>query len=130
VSQLETLINEERAAAGAPELSVDAELTAAAEAHAEDMLCNDYLSHVSPDGSTPEDRVQAAGYDASLVVENLYALHPAYGGNPQSAMDWWLGDPDARADLLNEDTTAVGIAYKTSDDSLLGGYFVVVSASP
>ena len=130
VSQLEDLINEERTAAGLPALTVNAQLTAAAEAHATDMLCNDYLSHIGLDGSTPEQRVEAAGYDASLVVENLYALHPAYGGNPQSAMDWWMSDPESREDLLNEDTTVVGIAYATSAESLLGGYFVVVSASP
>jgi len=70
------------------------------------------------------------GFTASLVLENLYALHPAYGGNPQSAMDWWLSDPDSKADLLNANTTAFGVAYVTSDESLLGGYFVVVSAKP
>lgn len=130
VTQLQTLINEERTAAGAPALTLNAQLTDAAEAHAADMLCNDYLSHTGLDGSTPEQRVEAAGFDASLVVENLYALHPAYGGNPQSAVDWWTSDPDAREDLLNPNTTVFGIAYVTSDESLLGGYFVVVSAAP
>ena len=130
VTQLQTLINEARTAEGLPALTLNPQLTAAAEAHAEDMLCNDYLSHIGLDGSTPEDRVAEAGFDASLVVENLYALHPAYGGNPQSAVDWWLSDAEARADLLNEDTTVFGIAYLTSDESLLGGYFVVVSANP
>ena len=129
VTQLQTLINEERTSAGASALTLNDQLTAAAEAHAVDMLCNDYLSHISLDGSTPEQRVEAAGFDASLVVENLYALHPAYGGNPQSAVDWWMSDPDAREDLLNPNTTVFGIAYVTSDESLLGGYFVVVSAS-
>lgn len=130
VTQLETLINDERTAAGVPALTVDEQLTEAARNHAIDMLCNDYLSHIALDGSTPEQRVEAAGFNASLVLENLYALHPAYGGNPQSAFDWWMNDPDSQADLLNANTTAVGIAYVTSDDSLLGGYFVVVSASP
>ena len=130
VTQLETLINDERTAAGVPALTVDEQLTEAARDHAIDMLCNDYLSHIALDGSTPEQRVEAAGFNASLVLENLYALHPAYGGNPQSAFDWWMNDPDSQADLLNANTTVVGIAYVTSDDSLLGGYFVVVSASP
>lgn len=130
VTQLETLINDARTEAGLPALTVNAQLTTAAENHAADMLCNDYLSHIGLDGSTPEQRVQEAGFTASLVVENLYALHPAYGGNPQSALDWWMGDTESRADLLNANTTVVGIAYVTSDESLLGGYFVVVSASP
>jgi len=130
VTQLQTLINDERTGAGLPALTVNAQLTAAAEAHAVEMLCNNYLSHISLDGSTPEDRVREAGFTASLVLENLYALHPAYGGNPQAAIDWWVSDADSRADLLNANTTVVGIAYVTSDESLLGGYFVVVSASP
>jgi uncharacterized protein YkwD len=129
VTQLEDLINDERTAAGLPALTINAQLSAAAEAHATDMLCNNYVSHLGLDGSTPEQRVEAAGFDASLVVENLFALHPAYGGNPQAAIDWWTTDPVSKADLLNEDTTAFGIAYVSSDTSLFGGYFVVVSAS-
>jgi uncharacterized protein YkwD len=130
VSQLQTLINDERTGAGLQALTDNAQLTAAAKAHATDMLCNNYLSHIGLNGSTPESRVEAAGFTASLVLENLYALHPAYGGNAQSAFDWWMSDPDSRADLLNANTTAFGIAYVTSDESLLGGYFVVVSARP
>ena len=129
VTQLEDLINEQRTTAGLPALTINAQLTTAAQNHAVNMLCNNYLSHTGLDGSTPEQRVEAAGFNASLVVENLYALHPAYGGNPQAAVDWWMSDPVSKADLLNEDTTAFGIAYVSSDTSLLGGYFVVVSAS-
>jgi uncharacterized protein YkwD len=130
VTQLQTLINDQRTAAGLPALTVNAQLGTAAKNHAADMLCNNYLSHLGLDGSTPEDRVQKAGFTASLVLEDLYALHPAFGGNPQSAFDWWMSDDDSKADLLNANTTAVGIAYVTSDDSLLGGYFVVLSAKP
>ena len=130
VTQLQTLINDERTTAGLPALTVNTQLSTAAKDHAVDMLCNDYLSHIGLDGSTPEDRVREAGFTASLVLENLYALHPAYGGNPQSAFDWWMSDADSKADLLNANTTVVGIAYVTSDDSLLGGYFVVLSAQP
>ena len=130
VSQLQTLINDERAKSGLPALTVDAKLTAAAKAHATDMLCNNYLSHNGLNGSTPQSRLEAAGFKASLVLEDLYALHPAYGGNPQSAFSWWMSDPDSKADLLNANTTVFGIAYVTSDQSLLGGYFVVLSAKP
>jgi uncharacterized protein YkwD len=130
VTQLQDLINEERTSAGLPALTLNAQLTTAAKNHAVNMLCNNYLSHIGLDGSTPEQRVEAAGFNASVVVENLYALHPAYGGNPQAAVDWWMSDPIAKADLLNEDTTQFGISYVSSDTSLLGGYFVVVSAAP
>jgi len=130
VSQLQKLINDERAKTSLPALVVSAELNAAARAHATDMVCNNYLSHIGLDGSTPEERVAAAGFTASLVVEDLYALHPAYGGNPQAAFDWWMSDARSKADLLNPETTVFGIAYTSSEQSLLGGYFVVVSAKP
>jgi uncharacterized protein YkwD len=130
ISQLQKLINDERAKTGLPALVINPQLTAAAKAHATDMLCNNYLSHIGLDGSTPEDRLEEAGFTASLVVEDLYALHPAYGGNPQSAFDWWMSDPASKADLLNANTTVFGIAYASSEESLLGGYFVAVSARP
>ena len=128
VTQLQQLINGERTKAGLPALTVNAQLTAAAKAHVTDMLCNNYLSRVGLDGSTPETRAKAAGFNGSLVVEDIYALHPALGGNPQSAINWWMSDATSKADLLNPNTTVFGIAYASSDKSLLGGYFVVVSA--
>lgn len=130
VSQLQKLINDERAKTGLPALVINEQLTAAAKAHAIEMICNNYLSHTGLDGSTPQSRVQKAGLTASLVLEDLYALHPAYGGNPQSAFNWWMSDATSKADLLNANTTAFGIAYVSSEKSLLGGYFVVISAKP
>lgn len=130
VSQLQQLINDERAKAGVPALVINAQLNSVAKAHATEMLCNNYFSHTGLNNSTPQERVRNAGFTASLVVENLYALHPAYGGNPQAAFDWWMSDPAAKADLLNRETTVFGIAYVSSEQSLFGGYFVVVSAKP
>lgn len=128
VTQLQTLINGERTKAGLPALSVDAKLATAAKTQATYLLCNNLLAHTGSNGSTPESRVKDAGFNASLVLEDLYALAPAYGGNPQSALTWWMSDPTSKADLLNANTTAFGVAYVSSDKSLLGGYFVVVSA--
>jgi len=48
----------------------------------------------------------------------------------QAAFDRWNSIPAYQADLLNPGTTQVGIAYVESDESLLGAYFVMVSASP
>ena len=129
VTQLQTLINAERTSNNLSTLSVNAQLTAAAKAHAMDMLCNNYLGHEGSDGSTPDSRVAAQGFTASLVVEDLYAA-PVNAGNPQSAIDWWMSDSASRADLLNAGTTVFGVAYVSSEQSMLGGYFVVVSAKP
>ena len=125
VTQLQTLINDERASNGAAALSPNSQLAAAAKAHATDMLCNNFLSHTGSDNSTPQTRIEAQGFPASLVVEDIYAAQAA---TPQAALDWWLSNPEQRADILNADTTVFGIAFVTSDESMLGGYFVVVSA--
>ena len=127
VTQLQTLINNERSSNGASALSTDAQLAAAAKAHATDLLCNNSLSHTSSNGSTPESRVSAQGFTASLVVEDIYA---SQGATPQDAIDWWMNNEDHRADILNENTTVFGIAYVSSNESMLGSYFVVVSAAP
>ena len=127
VTQLQTLINEERTSNNLSALSVNAELAAVAKAHAIDMLCNNYLAHQGSDGSTPNSRVAAEGFTASLVVEDLYAA-PVNVGDPQSAIDWWMSDSASRADILNPNTTVFGVAYVSSEESMLGGYFVVVMA--
>src|SRR5215207_8566010 len=127
VTQLQTLINSERTSNSLSALTLNPQLSAAAKTHAADMLCYNYLSHTGFDSSTPETRVAAQGFTASVVVEDIYASKT---GTSQAALDWWLSDPAHRADILNADTTAFGIAYVTSADSMLGGYFVVVSAKP
>lgn len=130
VTALQNLINDERTAKNLAVLTVNQKLAAAAKAHAIDMLCNNYLSHIGLNGSTPETRVKAQGYSATIVFENLFALSPANGGSPSAAFNWWLNDAVQRSQVLNTQTTDFGVAYVSSPDSLLGGYFVVISARP
>jgi uncharacterized protein YkwD len=130
VTELRNLINTERSSNNLTALSLNQKLVAAAKAHAVDMVCNDYLSHIGLNGSTPQTRVTAQGYKATLLFENLFALSPANGGNPLAAFNWWMNDPGQRAEVLNPGTTDIGIAYVSSPDSLLGGYFVLITAKP
>jgi uncharacterized protein YkwD len=131
VTELQTLINKARTDSGLSALTVNDKLAATAKAHAIDMVCNNYLSHIGLSGSSPETRVTAQGYTASLVLENLYALHPAYGINAQTTFNWWMNnDSPSRANILNPNVTEFGISYQVYDKSLLGGYFVVVFAKP
>lgn len=130
VTELQNLINNERTSNNLTALSANQRLAAAAKAHAVDMVCNDYLSHVGLNGSTPQTRVAAQGYKATILFENLFALSPANGGNPLAAFNWWMNDPQQRAEILNSGTADIGIAYVTSPESLLGGYFVLITAKP
>lgn len=130
VTELQTLVNNTRTSNNLPALSVNQSLVSAAKAHTADMLCKNYLSHTGLDGSTPQTRVLAQGYTASVVVEAIYALPPANGITPQSAFNWWMNDPASRADILNPNTTQFGVAYGEYEKSLLGAYFVLVAAKP
>lgn len=130
VTDLLKLINDARTAASLPALTVNQRLAATASAHARDMLCNNYLSPTSLDGSTAQTRVAAQGYTASVVVENLYALHPAFGMSPQVAFDWWNRNTAYRDNILNRDVTEIGIAYVSDEKTLFGAYFVVTFAKP
>jgi len=130
ISQTLSLINAARAAHSLPALTLNAQLNTAAQSHSEDMACNSYLSHLGWNGSTPDSRIAAAGYAASLTRENVYAQPPQYGGNPQAAVDWWMGDQTHQEAILNAQVKDIGIGYAAYSRSELGGYFTVDLAAP
>lgn len=64
-------LNAERARKGAAPLSYSAQLTAAAQNHANDMSRNGFFSHRSSDGSKLGNRVLAQGYRFCWTAENI-----------------------------------------------------------
>jgi len=130
VSDLLTLINNARTNNGLTALTTNQNLSAAANAYATDMLCNNYFSPIGLDGSTTQSRIAMQGYTATIVVENIYALHPAFGMSPQAAFNWWNKNTTSRDNMLNPDVTEVGIAYISDENTLFGAYFVATFAKP
>jgi uncharacterized protein YkwD len=59
-----------------PPLKWNTYLQAAAEAHAKDMYANNYFNHIAPDGSSPIQRAQDAGYTGLYVGENIARGYP------------------------------------------------------
>jgi uncharacterized protein YkwD len=59
---------------GLPPLIFNEKLYAAASAHTQDMLENNYYSHISLDGRTYDDRIFESGYDPVVVGESLGML--------------------------------------------------------
>jgi len=59
-------INALRAQNGLPALTISAQLTQAAQAHSNDMACNNLYVHNGSNGSTPQSRAAAAGYAGSV----------------------------------------------------------------
>ncbi|MBP2370120.1 CAP domain-containing protein [Pseudonocardia parietis] len=98
------LTNTERAQAGCPALTTDPRITAAAQAHSEDLAANDYFAHDSQDGRDFADRITAAGYD-SPGAENI-----AMGQqDAASVVQDWMDSPGHRRNILNCSLTTIGV---------------------
>ncbi len=112
------LINAARAQAGVPRLRRSRALARAAERHARDMTRRDYFDHASPEGTTPDGRAARAGYDSSLIAENL-AFGTGSWGTPAGAVAQWLGSAPHRRALLDRRARDLGIG--AADGSPLRG---------
>ncbi|WP_431771378.1 CAP domain-containing protein [Streptomyces cucumeris] len=105
--QIVALVNKERAKVGCKPVTVDAKLTKAAQAHSEDMAEHSNMSHTGSDGSSPDDRIERAGYSWSTYGENV-----AYGySSPESVMDGWMNSSGHKANILNCDFKEIGVGH-------------------
>ena len=64
------IVNDERATAGCPALTVD-DRYHGARAHSADMAARDYFSHTTPEGVAFSTRITNAGYRWSSAGENI-----------------------------------------------------------
>jgi uncharacterized protein YkwD len=125
LNQILSLINAARADAGVSALSLNSQLSAAAQGHSADMGCNNMTGHIGSNGSTSYSRIVAAGYSPSYSEEIVYA-----GGGSQAAFQWWMNDGIHRDAILNPKSVEVGIGYAYIAASTYGDYFTVDFASP
>jgi uncharacterized protein YkwD len=103
--------NSYRVANGCPTLTANAILMGTAQGHSEEMALRDYVGHNSADGTSPWDRIKAAGYSYRLVAENI-----AWGAtSPEQVVDaWYFETPpnDAhRQNILNCALREIGVGY-------------------
>ncbi len=124
-AQILQLINTARAANRLAALTLQSQLSAAAEGHSADMACNSYLDHTGSDKSSHSSRLKAQGYKYSYESENIYA-----GGNAQDAFDWWMNSPVHRANILSSKVTQIGIGFAYFASSQYGGYYTLDFAHP
>src|SRR5436309_9610486 len=109
-------VNAERAKAGRPPLRLDPRLSAAAQAHAEDMMVHSYYNHASPEGQMPLDRVRKTGYAPHIVAENI-ARGPF---TVDEVMDDWMLSREHRANLLHPAFRDFGAGIVVGRNSAVG----------
>lgn len=115
-------INRERTSRGMIPYAVSAQLTAAAQAHANDVMRTGIESHTGSDGSTVRDRVQRVGYGAYSWGFRVGENWARYVDVP-TAMQMWMNSPPHTHNILHPvyREFGVGIApYKS------GGFIYVV----
>ncbi|MET9959815.1 CAP domain-containing protein [Streptomyces sp. NPDC006326] len=104
-AEVVALVNQERAKAGCPALTVNAKLTSAALNHSKDMAAHANMSHTGSDGSDPGERITRAGYAWMTYGENV-----AYGySTPEQVMAGWMDSPGHRENILNCAFKEIGV---------------------
>lgn len=117
------LVNQVRAEYGLPALSYNAALATAAQNHANFIALNAIYSHIGVNGSTWQDRAQAAGYTGH-AGENLV------GGTrltPQQGVTWWRNSAVHFSNMLNPRWTEAGVGFAVGSGQ---NFYVMVFGTP
>lgn len=108
-SEVANRTNAERTAFGVPTLQRNALLDEAAQRKAEDMAAKGYYAHISPEGRTPMDWVEEAGYRYQIVGENIVVNRP----DAEAVLRAFMGSPGHKANVLRTSFTEIGIGVAT-----------------
>jgi hypothetical protein len=111
--ELLQLINQEREKHGAPPLQFDAQLAEAARAHNRMQVEHRSLSHQFPNEPELSQRLAQAGVTSDRDAENV-----AFDRDAPSAHNSLMHSPPHRANILNPEYNAAGIAATRSGESL------------
>lgn len=87
-------------------LTLNAKLTAAAQAHSDDQARVGIMQHKGSDGSSVGTRVTRAGYTWRNVGENVAWNYP----DAEAVMNGWLNSPGHCQNLMSANFTEMGMA--------------------
>ncbi|KGJ05625.1 Cysteine-rich secretory protein family protein [Paracoccus halophilus] len=100
-------VNALRANIGAPAMTQNPMLDAAAKAHARDMSAQNRAWHFGSDGSSPLDRVRRQGYYGSLIGENISETFE----NDIATLNAWMQTRDTRDIVMDPRATDLGMGW-------------------
>ena len=126
-------INSQRKSNDRAPLAIDEELSKLARAHSEDMASRGYFKHVNPEGLTPMQRAEAAGYKVcQLMGENIYQNNlysRVIEEKKKTTYDWnsmdkianttikgWMESEGHRMNILDKNYTSEGIGVAIAAD--------------
>jgi uncharacterized protein YkwD len=100
-------------------------LEAAAQRHSNDMANNNWFSHYGSDGSSPWDRIRAAGYSMLSGGENIAAGYSTV----LSVIEGWLKSPGHCANIMSPYFREIGAAKAVNLNSYYRTYWTLDLAS-
>jgi len=100
-------VNVLRQAASAPQVQLNAELTAAAATHSRDMSVQNRAWHFGSDGSSPIDRVTRLGYGGALIGETISETYET----ELETLSAWMAQADTRDVILDPRATDLGFSW-------------------
>ena len=106
-SELLRLVNDYRLVLGLSPLIPSTRLGDASRAHAHHMIQHRFVSHESPEGYSPGERLALANIDWSLAAENVASRY----STPQDVFEAWMGSPTHRANIESDKFTHAGVGY-------------------
>jgi uncharacterized protein YkwD len=92
-------------------LTVSRTLTAAAQAHAEDMAARRKMSHTGGDGSSSSERIKARGYRYFRAGENV----AAGWFSADRVMKGWMDSPGHKRNILGS-FSEIGVGCAVDED--------------
>ncbi len=107
-------------------LTYNARLETAAQRHAYDMAARNYFNHISPEGQSVSERVQAAGYAWRVVAENISAGQTSAA----EAVSGWLSSPEHCKNIMDPALKQLGVGYSYSASSTYNHYWVQNFGTP
>ena len=104
--QFVDLVNQARTGAGLQPVTPYSRLYDAADRHNAWMLRTNTQAHTGEFGSTPSDRAEAGGVDASMIGEIAFLR----GRDVQSAFQGYMNSPGHRAVIMTPEMRFIGVA--------------------
>jgi len=114
ISKVLDQTNTERVKLGLKPLTFNSTLSKSAQLKADDMFTNNYWAHTSPEGKSPWDFFNNAGYEYSVAGENL--AKDFY--DTEGLLKAWMNSPTHRENIINPKYQEIGIGVV---NGILGG---------
>jgi uncharacterized protein YkwD len=120
------LLNQQRAQARLAPLTPDRRLARAARRFSQTMVREHFFAHVSPAGSTMDQRVRAAGYSGRTTGETI-----GWGSGslaaPAAIVQGWMDSPPHRAIIMDGRFREVGLGVAAGSPAGTGDAVTVTA---